>query len=123
MDNWLTGMPRGPRLAAWYMGFAVYAAGVALFSGLGQDHWLGAGGARGAPGGARPAVGGALFWGLCGGCGVGGARGGAGLGGAASGCWCRIGASPLRGGTAAPPVIALTCLALALLARRPGGED
>lgn len=27
--------------AAWYAGFAVYATGVALFSGLGQDHWWG----------------------------------------------------------------------------------
>jgi hypothetical protein len=41
MDNWLTGMPRGRRLAAWYVGFAVYAGGVALFSGRGQDHWWG----------------------------------------------------------------------------------
>src|SRR5438552_5870767 len=41
MGNWLTGMPRGRRLTAWYAGFAVYAAGVALFSGLGQDHWWG----------------------------------------------------------------------------------
>jgi hypothetical protein len=41
MVNWLTGMTRGRWLAAWYAGFALYAAGVALFSGLGQDHWWG----------------------------------------------------------------------------------
>src|SRR5215469_12333387 len=29
------------RPAAWYAGFAVYATGVALFSGLGQDRWWG----------------------------------------------------------------------------------
>jgi hypothetical protein len=29
------------RPAAWYAAFAVYAAAVALFSGLGQDHWWG----------------------------------------------------------------------------------
>src|SRR5579863_3801469 len=28
--------------AMWYAGFAVYAAGVALFSGPGLDHWWGA---------------------------------------------------------------------------------
>ena len=31
----------GRRAAAWYAGFAVYAAGVALFSGPGLDHWWG----------------------------------------------------------------------------------
>jgi len=41
MNNWMTGMARGRWLAAWYAGFALYAAGVALFSGLGQDHWWG----------------------------------------------------------------------------------
>ncbi|HTU75939.1 MAG TPA: hypothetical protein VMG38_20675 [Trebonia sp.] len=41
MDNWMTGMARGRWLAACYAGFALYAAGVALFSGLGQDHWWG----------------------------------------------------------------------------------
>jgi len=41
MDNWMTGMARGRWLPAWYTGFALYAAGVALFSGLGQDHWWG----------------------------------------------------------------------------------
>ena len=30
------------RRAVWYSGFAVYAAGVALFSGPGLDHWWGA---------------------------------------------------------------------------------
>jgi hypothetical protein len=30
------------RRAVWYSGFAVYAAGVALFSGRGLDHWWGA---------------------------------------------------------------------------------
>lgn len=33
-------MVRSP--ATWYAGFAVYATGVALFSGLRQDHWWGA---------------------------------------------------------------------------------
>jgi hypothetical protein len=37
----MTRMARGRWLAAWYAGFALYAAGVALFSGLGQDHWWG----------------------------------------------------------------------------------
>ena len=32
----------GGRRAGWYAGFAVYAAGVALFSGPGLDHWWGA---------------------------------------------------------------------------------
>jgi hypothetical protein len=32
----------GGRRAVWYSGFAVYAAGVALFSGPGLDHWWGA---------------------------------------------------------------------------------
>jgi hypothetical protein len=32
----------GRRLALWYAAFAVYAAGVALFSGPGLDHWWGA---------------------------------------------------------------------------------
>ncbi len=36
---WLESVLRNP--AAWYAGFAFYAAGVALFSGLGQDHWWG----------------------------------------------------------------------------------
>src|SRR5262245_8919290 len=36
----LSGAVRRP--AAWYAGFAVYAAGVALFSGPGLDHWWGA---------------------------------------------------------------------------------
>ena len=35
-------MPGGRRRAAWYAAFAVYAAGVALFSGPGLDHWWGA---------------------------------------------------------------------------------
>jgi hypothetical protein len=35
-------MPGGGRRAVWYAGFAVYAAGVALFSGPGLDHWWGA---------------------------------------------------------------------------------
>jgi RND superfamily putative drug exporter len=39
--NWVTTMAGGRWLAAWYAGFALYAAGVALFSGLGQDHWWG----------------------------------------------------------------------------------
>ena len=39
--NRLLQVPGGRRLAAWYAGFALYAAGVALFSGLGQDHWWG----------------------------------------------------------------------------------
>src|SRR5580700_4024180 len=34
--------PGGGRRAIWYSGFAVYAAGVALFSGPGLDHWWGA---------------------------------------------------------------------------------
>jgi hypothetical protein len=41
MGNWLTRITRGRWLAAWYAGFALYAVGVALFSGLGQDHWWG----------------------------------------------------------------------------------
>ena len=32
----------GGRRAVWYSGFAVYAAGVALFSGPGLDHYWGA---------------------------------------------------------------------------------
>jgi hypothetical protein len=35
-------MMSGGRRAAWYAAFAVYAAGVALFSGPGLDHWWGA---------------------------------------------------------------------------------
>jgi hypothetical protein len=35
-------MTGGGRRAAWYAAFAVYAAGVALFSGPGLDHWWGA---------------------------------------------------------------------------------
>ena len=31
----------GRRRPCWYAGFAVYAAGVALFSGPGLDHWWG----------------------------------------------------------------------------------
>src|SRR5277367_6291916 len=31
----------GRRRAVWYAGFALYAAGVALFSGPGLDHWWG----------------------------------------------------------------------------------
>lgn len=44
MENWLLPVPGlgGRRNAAWYGGFAVYAAGVALFSGPGLDHWWGA---------------------------------------------------------------------------------
>jgi hypothetical protein len=34
-------MPGGSRRAGWYAGFAVYAAGVALFSGAGLEHWWG----------------------------------------------------------------------------------
>jgi hypothetical protein len=34
-------MPGGNRRAVWYSGFALYAAGVALFSGPGLDHWWG----------------------------------------------------------------------------------
>jgi hypothetical protein len=41
MENWLTVTRPGRWLVAWYAGFALYAAGVALFSGLGQDHWWG----------------------------------------------------------------------------------
>ena len=39
-DNAMPGA--GGRRALWYSGFAVYAAGVALFSGPGLDHWWGA---------------------------------------------------------------------------------
>src|ERR1700739_1118972 len=43
MGNRLLAMPGGGgRRAVWYAGFAVYAAGVALFSGPGLDHWWGA---------------------------------------------------------------------------------
>jgi len=44
MENRLFQVPGlgGRRYAAWYAGFAVYAAGVALFSGPGLDHWWGA---------------------------------------------------------------------------------
>jgi hypothetical protein len=219
MVNWLTGMTRGLRLAAWYAGFALYAAGVALFSGLGQDHWWGtwaAGGyavaaatalmaRRSARGGRRlvaasvgVSVAGALIaptawlmataqalpdvtvvarsgvlllhhgtpylpvaalasggwlaynpylpvmalFGLPGALGIpGGTRpalivatflvlyatfrvlrvpGWAALGWAAFALSCPIMAFPLTMGITDPPVIALTCLALALLARRPG---
>ena len=40
VGRWLSDAARRP--AAWYAGFAVYAAGVALFSGPGLDHWWGA---------------------------------------------------------------------------------
>ena len=40
VGRWLSAAARQP--AAWYAGFAVYAAGVALFSGPGLDHWWGA---------------------------------------------------------------------------------
>ena len=40
VGRWLSAAARRP--AAWYAGFAVYAAGVALFSGPGLDHWWGA---------------------------------------------------------------------------------
>ena len=39
VKRWLAGAVRRP--AAWYAGFAVYAAGVALFSGPGLDRWWG----------------------------------------------------------------------------------
>jgi hypothetical protein len=223
MDNWLTGMPRGRRLAAWYVGFAVYAAGVALFSGLGQDHWWGtwaAGGyaaaavtaaaaavvsrrsarggrllvaasvgvsvagaliaptlwlmatasalpdvtvvarsgvlllhhgspylplaalasggwlaynpylpvmalfglpgALGVPGGTRPTLVAATFLVLYATFRVMRAPGWAALGWAAFALSCPVMAFPLTMGITDPPVIALTCLALALLARRPG---
>ena len=42
MENGVFAVLRGRRAALWYAGFAVYAAGVALFSGLGQDHLWGA---------------------------------------------------------------------------------
>lgn len=42
MGNGLGAMLGGRHRAAWYAGFAVYAAGVALFSGPGLDHWWGA---------------------------------------------------------------------------------
>ena len=41
MRNGVVTMP-GRGRAVWYAGFAVYAAGVALFSGPGLDHWWGA---------------------------------------------------------------------------------
>jgi hypothetical protein len=41
MGNRLFSTLREYQLVAWYAGFAVYATGVALFSGLGQDHWWG----------------------------------------------------------------------------------
>ncbi len=224
--GWLMGMPRGRRLAAWYMGFAVYAAAVALFSGLGQDHWWGtwaAGGyataavvaaaaamvarrsarggrllagasvgvsvagaliaptlwlmttasalpdvtvvarsgvlllhhgnpylplaalasggwlaynpylpvmalfglpgALGVPGGTRPALMTATFLALYATFRVMRAPGWAALGWAALALSCPIMAFPLTMGITDPPVIALTCLALALLARRPGSGD
>lgn len=226
MDNWLTGMPRGRRLAAWYLGFAVYAAGVALFSGLGQDRWWGmwaaagyaaaamvaaaaaaagrrsarggrrlvaasvavsvagaliapAGwlmatapalpditvvarsgvlllhhgspylplaalasggwlaynpylpvmalfglpGALGAPGGTRPALIAGTFLVLYATFRVMRASGWAALGWAALALSCPVMAFPLTMGITDPPVIAVTCLALALLARRPGNGD
>ena len=42
MGNGLSAMLSGRHRAVWYAGFAVYAAGVALFSGPGLDHWWGA---------------------------------------------------------------------------------
>jgi Glycosyltransferase family 87 len=42
MGNGVAAMLGGSRRAVWYSGFAVYAAGVALFSGPGLDHWWGA---------------------------------------------------------------------------------
>ena len=42
MGNGISAMLSGRRGAAWYSGFAVYAAGVAMFSGPGLDHWWGA---------------------------------------------------------------------------------
>ena len=41
MGNGVVTMP-GRGRAVWYAGFALYAAGVALFSGPGLDHWWGA---------------------------------------------------------------------------------
>ena len=41
MRNWVVTTP-GRGRATWYAGFAVYAAGVAVFSGPGLDHWWGA---------------------------------------------------------------------------------
>ena len=205
MENWLTRMARARWLPAWYAGFALYAAGVALFSGLGQDHWWGtwaAGGyavaaavalvarryARGGRGLTAASVGvsvaGALIaptawlmatapnlpdvtvvarsgvlllhhgtpylpvmalFGLPGALGVpGGTRPAlivatflllyatfrvlrvprlAALGWAALALSSPIIAFPLTMGITDPPVIALTCLTLALLARRPGPGD
>ena len=42
MGNGVVVMPGRDRRAVWYAGFALYAAGVALFSGPGLDHWWGA---------------------------------------------------------------------------------
>ena len=42
MGRLVMDMARPGRRAAWYAGFAVYAAGVALLSGPGLDHWWGA---------------------------------------------------------------------------------
>jgi hypothetical protein len=47
MGNGVVTMLGGGRRTVWYAGFAVYAAGVALFSGPGLDHWWGAGAAGG----------------------------------------------------------------------------
>jgi Glycosyltransferase family 87 len=41
MGNGVVAMLGRDRRAVWYSGFAVYAAGVALFSGPGLDHWWG----------------------------------------------------------------------------------
>jgi len=42
MGNGVFAVLGGRRAAVWYAGFAIYAAGVALFSGPGLDHWWGA---------------------------------------------------------------------------------
>jgi hypothetical protein len=42
MGNGVFAVLGGRRAAVWYAGFAVYAAGVAVFSGPGLDHWWGA---------------------------------------------------------------------------------
>jgi hypothetical protein len=42
MENGVFAVLGGRRAAVWYAGFAVYAAGVALLSGPGLDHWWGA---------------------------------------------------------------------------------
>jgi hypothetical protein len=42
MENGVFAVLGGRRAAVWYAGFAVYAAGVTVFSGPGLDHWWGA---------------------------------------------------------------------------------